>query len=73
MAATNLVKVTGEGSIDGEYIDPALVAAIEPRDGKCIVYLAGGTALEIDETADVVAALLANAGTGEAGEGGGGA
>lgn len=59
MAALALVKVTGSLSVDGEYIDPAQVLAIEAKaPDKCVVYLAGGAALEIDDTADAVATTL---------------
>lgn len=59
MAASALVKVTGSVSVDGEYIDADAVEAIEAKaGGKCVVYLTGGAALEVDDTADNVATTL---------------
>lgn len=59
MAASALVKVTGTLSTDGEYIDPDAVVAIEAKPpSKCVVYLDGGAALEVDDTADAVATTL---------------
>lgn len=59
MSASALVKVTGTLSEDGEYIDPAAVDAIETKaGGTCVVHLKGGTALEVNDTADAVATTL---------------
>lgn len=59
MAASDLVKVSGTLTIDGEYVDAAAVDAIESKDGgRCVVHLRGGTALEVNDTADNVATAL---------------